>query len=70
MYRVVGLEVEPFSLAEDEDRFLSPETQVGNKREPCILKLDEPIRFTYAIHTVDDPKLAWANRMDHYTKIT
>jgi len=26
MYRVVGLEVEPFSLAEDEDRFLSPET--------------------------------------------
>jgi len=53
-YRVIGFEVEPFSVSTTEGMQL--------------LVADTPITFSYSFKTVIDPQHKWATRMDHYMK--
>jgi hypothetical protein len=70
-YRVVGLEVEPFSFSEykREDRFILPESQKLLNTKPQLLVSGLLMEFTYNINVVES-NMEWANRMDHYTKIS
>ena len=72
--RIVGLEIEPFSLAEDGNRLTYSKDDLLNNQNleltPMVLEADKDFSFTYSINTVPAPGLVWANRMDHYIKIT
>jgi len=64
--RIVGFEVEPFSMAESEDR---EEANPYKSKEPLILKPGQEFRFTFRIITREDKRMTWMMRMDHYIKI-
>jgi hypothetical protein len=61
--RVVGFEVEPFSLA---DR-TSPKVDHSQKHK--YLVKDEPINFSYSIKTTKKTEMFWSTRYDHYVKL-
>jgi len=64
-HRIVGFEVEPFSLAEDQHRLANdPKSSTG----PLYLKPNQEFTFSYRIITRPDPKTSWGMRMDHYVK--
>lgn len=64
--RIVGFEVEPFSISEGEYR-----VQYSKKKEAGVqyIKADTLINFTYSIKVEMDPSMTWSTRLDHYVKI-
>jgi len=68
-YRIVGLEVEPYSFGPGADRHLMPETQKAMNRIPQILVPGQDIEFSYDIK-IKESSVAWDHRMDHYNKIS
>lgn len=64
--RIVGFEIEPYSMAEGDER---EESNPYKTKEPLYLKPGEDISFTFRIITREDKKMTWAMRMDHYIKI-
>jgi hypothetical protein len=64
-HRIVGFEVEPYSIAEGVHRIAN---DPGSEPNNQYLKEGEEFTFSYRIITRADPKLTWASRMDHYMK--
>lgn len=64
-HRIVGFEVEPYSMAEGPNRSTNnPATVLDN----LYIKGGEEFTFSYRIITRRDPKTSWSMRLDHYTK--
>ena len=65
-YRVIGFDIEPYSLAEGANRFKPPH-QFNHAKQP--ITADTEIHFSYNIKSKHNPDLDWAHRMDHYQKL-
>jgi len=63
--RIVAFDVEPFSIAEDEDRLNFSKKFTA---APYTLEQDKKVTFTWSITTKKNDKLTWQSRMDHYKK--
>ena len=74
--RIVGFDVEAFSIAEDENRH---DFKKKYSSAPYFLEVGKPMSFTYTITSKvstfssinffqKNPKLTWQSRMDHYRK--
>lgn len=66
-HRIVGFEVEPYSMAEDQHRSSNhPKSSSG----PMYLTAgdNQEVTFSYNIITRPDPMTTWSMRMDHYVK--
>lgn len=66
-HRIVGFEVEPYSLAEGPNR---ESNDPSDHLENQYLKAGEEFTFSYRIITRRDPTTSWSMRMDHYIKTT
>jgi len=64
--RIVAFDVEPFSLADDENRFIFSEKY---KQPSKLLKANDKVTFTYSIFTKTNTHLTWTTRLDHYMKL-
>jgi len=64
--RIVAFDVEPFSIRDDEDRFLFSKKMTA---KPKMLKAGHKVIFTYSIFTKVNKSLTLAHRLDHYVKI-
>jgi hypothetical protein len=51
-YRIVGLEVEPYSFAPGDNRMILPESQQALNRKPALLTTMQEVAFTYNINVV------------------
>ena len=63
--RVVGFDVEPFSIAEDGDRY---KFHQKFDAEPLYLEPGKKVTFTWSLTQKSNPNLTWKTRMDHYMK--
>jgi len=64
--RIVAFDVEPFSLADDDNRFIFSEKY---KQPSKYLKAGDKVTFTYSIFTKSNNHLTWKTRYDHYMKV-
>ena len=64
-HRVVGFEVEPFSMMEEDNR---SENNPSISKGPMYLLEGQEVTYSYRIITRNDPSTTWAMRMDHYLK--
>jgi hypothetical protein len=64
-HRIVGFEVEPYSLAEGPNR---DSNDPAEHLQDQYLKAGEEFTFSYRVITRRDPKTSWSMRMDHYIK--
>jgi len=62
-HRIVGFEVEPYSMAEGPHRVSNNPTIAD---EDQYLRAGEPFSFTYRTIMRNDETTRWAMRMDHY----
>lgn len=63
--RIVAFDVEPFSLKDDDNRFIFSERY----NQPLnVLEVGKKVTFTYSITTKVNKNLTWQTRLDHYTK--
>ena len=73
-YRIVGFEVEPFSILESEHKIDGNLTTMAKFRhhqipmQPAVPNVK--VVFSHNIRTIIDPNHAWVTRMDHYAKIS
>jgi hypothetical protein len=64
-HRIVGFEVEPYSIAEGANRLAN---DPGSEPLDQRLLDNGDISFSYRIITRRDPSTTWSNRLDHYIK--
>ena len=72
-YRIVGFEVEPLSIAEDENRLVRDmiarpieEMYAGGKISTAVLEPEKDYTYSWEVKTKIVP---WGHRMDHFNKI-
>jgi len=63
--RIVAFDVEPFSLKDDENRFIFSQKY---QQPHNVLEVDKKVTFTYSITTRVNKNLTWQTRLDHYMK--
>jgi hypothetical protein len=71
-FRIVGFEVEPFSIAEGADRMeidllFDPNSDLKNRKQK--VEAGKDITFSYSVTTIMDEGTTWLHRMDHYAQI-
>jgi hypothetical protein len=65
-HRIVGFEVEPYSMAEDQHR--SSNHSKSSSGPMYLTGNNQEVTFSFNIITRPDPMTTWSMRMDHYVK--